>query len=246
MKAVILVAGVGQRLLPITDEIPKCLIKIGDQEIIFHIIDRLGNCRITEVIMVVGYKKELIKAVVGDSYKGMKITYIENDIYEKTNTLYSLWLTKDLVLGSDFLYLHGDTLFNIKILRNLIESGYENAVVVEDELEKLHKDSMHVITKGNRVLDIGKDIHQSLSCGTAVGLYKFGHEGSRILFDKIKKNIEVGNSQTYHSVAIRDMARESKFNFVSTNNLMWAEVDDATDLNYARTIIGKILEEERL
>ena len=91
-KAIILVAGRGQRLKPLTDKNPKCLIEINGKTILINTIDSLAENNLKEVILVVGYLKDKIKKTIGDNWKGMQITYFDNDLFQKTNNSYSLWL----------------------------------------------------------------------------------------------------------------------------------------------------------
>ena len=97
MKAIILAAGQNSRILNIASGLPKTLIKIGSNEILKIILNNLVDIKkINEVIIVVGYKKQLIKNRFRYSYKNLKIKYISNDEYKTTNSMYSLWLTKNL------------------------------------------------------------------------------------------------------------------------------------------------------
>ena len=120
MKAIILAAGQNSRILNIASGLPKTLIKIGNNEILKIILNNLVDIKkINEVIIVVGYKKQLIKNRFRYSYKNLKIKYISNDEYKTTNSMYSLWLTKKFI-KNEMLIINGDTIFSNNFLKNFI------------------------------------------------------------------------------------------------------------------------------
>lgn len=110
MKAIILAAGKSSRLYPITLERPKCLLEVGKQSIIERQIDMLNKQGIDDILVVVGYKKEVIRDAVGD-----KVRYAEYNDYEKTNNLFTLWSIKD-ELDDDFILLFSDVIIEENIL----------------------------------------------------------------------------------------------------------------------------------
>ncbi|MHA1293073.1 MAG: phosphocholine cytidylyltransferase family protein [Promethearchaeota archaeon] len=130
MQAIILAAGRGVRLSPITDKIPKCLVEINGIPFLINTLDALSTHKeINEVIIVIGYKKEMIKSLIGNSYKGLKIKYVENDIWDKTNNIYSLWMASDLI-KEDLILLEGDVFFEHKILDPIFNEKEKNIVLV--------------------------------------------------------------------------------------------------------------------
>jgi len=124
MQAIILAAGNGSRLRPVTDNIPKTMVKVCGRTIIRRTLNCLAEIkRIEEVIIVVGYKAEKIREHVGESYKGMKINYVLNKHYASTNNIYSLWLAKDYVTD-DVILLEGDVIFAKEMLVPLLDSNH--------------------------------------------------------------------------------------------------------------------------
>src|SRR5580698_3260661 len=108
MKAVILAAGIASRLRPLTDNTPKCLLKVGDKIILELTIDNIIANNIDDVIIVTGYLEEQIKNFVSVKYPHLNVAYIYNDIYSSTNNIYSLWLAKDSLLGDEMLLMDSD------------------------------------------------------------------------------------------------------------------------------------------
>ena len=130
IQAIILAAGNGNRLRPLTNNVPKVMIEVCGESIIKRALNNLAELnKIYEVIIVVGYKAEKIKEHIGMYYKGMKITYVLNKDYASTNNIYSLWLAKDQI-KTDIILLEGDIIFEKEMLNPLIDSNLSNLVLV--------------------------------------------------------------------------------------------------------------------
>jgi len=125
MKAVILAAGMGRRLRPLTNEIPKAFIDIGGYPIIYHSLDNLKIAGITSVVIVTGYKDSYFKEKLGNSYNGTDITYISNEKYATTGSMYSLSKTES-VIDDDILLLESDLIFEPRAISELLNSEFEN------------------------------------------------------------------------------------------------------------------------
>src|SRR5690554_5086347 len=97
MQAIILAAGFGSRLRPITENIPKSLVEINGTPLLLNTLNHLSKYPINEVIIVIGHLKEKIMKKIGHEYKNMRILYVENPIFDKTNNVYSLYLTKNYI-----------------------------------------------------------------------------------------------------------------------------------------------------
>jgi len=126
MQAIILAAGRGSRLRPLTDQVPKSLVEIDGKSFLTNDLDALAkHDEVKEVIIVLGYKKEMIKDRIGDEYKGLKITYVENDDWDTTNNIYSLWMAMDEV-QDDFILMEGDIFFEHGILDCVFDNRDRN------------------------------------------------------------------------------------------------------------------------
>jgi len=128
-KAVILAAGVGNRLRPFTDVRPKCLVPVNGEPILVNTLTHLANVGISEAVIVVGHLKEKIVEQVGFRFHGMDITYIESDCYSTTNNIFSLWLAREH-LNEDILLLEADVFFEQKLIDRLLGTNDENQAAV--------------------------------------------------------------------------------------------------------------------
>jgi len=130
--AVILAAGLGSRLKPLTDRMPKCLTEVHGTPILINALDALAANDIDETTLVIGYLGDRIRNAVGDSHDGMSIRYVESDVYESTNTSYSLWIAlKEWKTPGTVLIIEGDVFFERRIIDRLLGCPDENLVVLE-------------------------------------------------------------------------------------------------------------------
>ena len=131
MQALILAAGMGKRLGKHTADHTKCMVKVNGKTIIQHTLDSLKTVKdLSRVIIVIGYKGRKLKQFINKHYKDMKVVYINNPIYDKTNNIYSLWLAKDHLMKDDTLLLESDIVFEKKIIKNIVNNPNENLTVV--------------------------------------------------------------------------------------------------------------------
>ncbi|MDP3026557.1 MAG: phosphocholine cytidylyltransferase family protein [Nanoarchaeota archaeon] len=237
MKALLLVAGRGTRLGKYTEDNPKTLLKVGDKPILFHIVDRITANGIKEIVVIVGFQKEKIMDALKKEYPNINLTFVENKLYEKTNTLYSMFLAKDYLKDDDFVYFHGDVIFNKNILKNLLDEKYKNAAVVET-----HKESMEVFGFDNIVTRLSK---KKDALGKAIGIYKFNKEAAERLFNEAEKIILSGDLDAFQSEAINPTIVHHRMELLSTNNLSWFEIDEEKELLEAEGVLGDIIKEEK-
>lgn len=101
MQALILAAGMGKRLGELTQHNTKCMIKIHSVTIIERMLQQLTSFSIDRIILVIGYEGEKVRLLIGDSFNGTPIIYVENPIYDRTNNIYSLSLAKNYLLEGD-------------------------------------------------------------------------------------------------------------------------------------------------
>ena len=122
LKAIILAAGVGSRIRPLTDSCPKSLLMVAGKPILERMIGHIQACGITEVIFVLGYINDQIEEFVRVKFPDLNAHFILNDRFEETNTGYSLMLTKTAIGDARFVKFDADVVFDIEILRTLIAS----------------------------------------------------------------------------------------------------------------------------
>lgn len=231
MKALILASGIGKRLRPMTYKIPKSLIKIHDKTILDHQIDNLVGCKIRKIIITTGHFEDEIRVHVSRRYPKIKVSYVNNPKYNTTNYIYSLWLTRELI-DDDMILIHGDLLFEKRLLEGLIEDEHKNCVLVNKGVRAPEKDFKAIIENG-RVSRIGVEFSGD-NAFQSMPLYKFSKQDFLYWLEEIGKFIEMGNTKNY---------AEDVFNMISDKVILHPlyfkdrfcmEIDDINDLNAAR------------
>ena len=235
MQLVILAAGIGSRLKPITDEKPKCLVEVANKPILGHQIDLfIHNKNVEEILIVIGYKPDMVRSFIEVSYGGtQKITCIENKDFSTTNNMYSLFLTKKYVKGK-FLLINGDVILEPGIVKGFIPYPYEDSIAVD--VGNYFEESMKVIEEDGFIVDISKSISKKDALGCSIDFYKFSHHGAKVLFSKIEDIIFKRNQLTLWSeVALKEILNQKtlKVKPFDIEGKFWFEIDDHEDLKKA-------------
>ena len=242
MKAIMLAAGLGSRISELTNSVPKAMIKISNKYIFEIVIDKLIETGINDLIIVIGYKADLLKTEINKIYKNVnfKISYVRNEDYASTNTMYSLWLAKEK-LNCPFLFLHGDLIFNHKMLDNFVKSKYSNSILVDKRFPLDWDDAMKVISHNRKLKYMSKQITLNEMDGIAIGVYKFDLRGSKALFSVISNLINKKVYSSWVSEAINILSKKIDINIdYNDSNHPWTDVDNLNDLEMGLKIYKEI------
>jgi choline kinase len=233
MKALILDSGRGERLRPLTENKPKPLIKVGNKTLLDHQLNNLIECNIMDVIITTGPFDSKIKKHVENEHPYLNVSYVKNPKYHTTNYIYSMWLTKELI-DDDVILLHGDLLFDRKLLEKLINEKHANCVLVNRTVKPPEKDFKAVI-ENDRVIKIGVEFSGKNAFFSAP-LYKFSKSDFLYWLDEIEKFVKKGDLKIYS---------ESVFNQISNRIILrpsyftkefCMEIDTKEDLETARSL----------
>lgn len=235
MIAVILAAGMGQRLMPLTRDKPKTLLEINKTTIIERIVINCLNNQIKEYLVVVGHNKEKVAKECDRLAQKYDITFsvVENQDYKKTNTGVSTYLAVKKLKNKDFLIINGDNVFDGKIIENLLKS--KSTAMIIDNYKQLNQESFKISIEGSTIKDMGKQIDIESSSGEFIGISKVASADVE-LFGQILSKLTQEDPQQYYDIAYVKLSRKSKVDFVYTNGLKWTEIDDIDDFNYAKSV----------
>src|SRR5207248_6378337 len=172
MRGIILAAGKGSRLNGTIGDKPKCLLRVGNKTLIEREIDALHHVGIDDIAVVVGCQAESVRRVCGH-----RITYVENTRYAQTNSLYSLWLARPLLLDGSVV-MNCDVLFHPQLLDDLVTSPHEDALLISYADAPLGEEEMKVKVRRGRVVEISKTMVPDEADGENVGVVKFGAKGA--------------------------------------------------------------------
>jgi len=237
--AVILVAGIGSRLRPITDDRPKALVDLGGETILGRTVRLLASYGVRKVVLATGYREDAVRAAMHDA--PILVEYCRNPEFDRTQNSVSLALCRD-ALGTDaFFKLDGDVVFQRQVLERLDASSAELAVAV-DAGRMLDAEAMKVTLSGAgaaRIAAFGKGIELSQSAGESIGIERISNRFSTRLFAALTATIDGGETGLYYEdvysrlIAAGSLDAEA----VAVADLPWTEVDDFSDLERARELV---------
>jgi len=233
MQAVILAAGKGSRLGADLNGKPKCLLEVGERTLLEHQIQTLQSMDIRDICVVVGYQKEMIVERLSDEY-----TFITNTIYAETNSLYSLWLTREWITGS-FLLMNSDVIAHPDIYRELI--SYDGTALAYDPTSGDQDEHMKVSFDDGRLQAISKSMPTEQSIGENLGILKFDEQAARLLFHEADKIVVSGELKAWAPAAVDRIASQVLIYGIEVTNKPWAEIDFPEDLNYAQKHLANTL-----
>ena len=235
MKALILNSGIGKRLRPLTEDKPKALIEIGDRTLLDYQMDNLIGCGIRNIIITTGPFEDKMRRHVKKKYRDINVLYVNNPKYNTTNYIYSMWLTKKLI-NDDIILLHGDLLFDKKLLINLINEKHTNCVLVNRNIRPPEKDFKAVI-ENNRVVKIGVEFSgENAFCSAP--LYKFSKSDFLYWLDEIEKFIREGDIKSYAEDAFNKISDKIILRPLYFNEEFCMEIDTKEDFKIARAYSG--------
>lgn len=229
MKALILAAGTGKRLRPLTDSVPKPLIKIGTRTLLNYQLESLIKHGIEDVIITTGPFKEELEEHVRSNHR-IKAYFVHNPRYETTNYIYSLWLTKNLI-DSDLLLLHGDLLFDDVVMGKLL-GAKDSRVLVNREIKPSEKD-FNVLIEKDRITRIGVKLSgpNAYSCAPA---YRLTRLDFLCWLDKIDDFIKQGKVSCYAEDAFNQISDQIVLRPLYFEEFCM-EIDTPADLEKAKT-----------
>lgn len=240
MKAVILSAGQGKRLLPLTAENPKCLLNIEGQSIIEWQIRELAKCGIDRISVVAGYQFKKVKRLLDGRYDSRRMRVIYNPTYSWADNLFSCWVARHEI-GEDFVLLNGDTLFEVAVLERLLDAAVLPVTVMTHQKSYYDADDMKVSLDGGRLVNIGKKLPADSVDAESIGMILFREKGP-LMFRSALENAmrDPGAYKKWYLSVIARMAGSMPIGTVSANGLQWCEVDFPADLKPAQRVVQAI------
>ncbi|MDB4191712.1 phosphocholine cytidylyltransferase family protein [Gammaproteobacteria bacterium] len=241
MKAIILAAGVGSRIRPLTDNCPKSLLKINGKTILEMMLSHIKICGINEVIFVLGYLQDQIKDYVKTQFPDLIVHFITNEKYEVTNTGYSLMLTKDFVKNSTFIKFDADVVFDINILKTLIASEYGNCLCIDKNINLDAEEIKVIIKDDNRVVKASKTVNPLDAIGESIGIEKISGETAHTLFNNLELMMkdEQYHQEYYEAAYERLIEKDIPFYALDISGLRWTEIDTKEDFMLAGKIFSQ-------
>ena len=240
MQAIILSAGQGTRLSPLTADIPKCALRLGDRAVIEWQIDALRENGVNDIVVVAGYKAEKVKKMLDSRYGKKTIQVVFNPFFEVADNLASCWMVREKMAG-DFLLLNGDTLFEPALAEKLLQAPAQPVTLARDEKPHYDDDDMKLILEGDKLLSIGKKLPLEKVNGESIGMIRFLAEGAQLFRQTIEclMHDPASLKRWYLSVIDEIAANTGAVWTCSIQGLEWAEIDYPLDFKHAQAMVSK-------
>ena len=245
MQAIILAAGMGKRLGEYTKSNTKCMVPVNGTKLIDRSLMQLSRLNLSRVIIVVGFEGQNLMDYLGCEYNGLKIEYVINPIYDKTNNIYSLALAKDLMQEDDTLLLESDLIYEDGLLDLLLDNPFPNLALVA-KYETWMDGTMVCIDKEDNIVNFVtkaafnyQNVDQYYK---TVNIYKFSKEFSCTKYVPFLEaySKSVGNNEYYENVLrIISFLNSHDLKALPVGNLKWYEIDDKQDLDIAEALFAE-------
>lgn len=241
MKALIIGAGQGRRLLPLTEHEPKALLEVGGKSLLKWQVEALVDCGAREIVFLAGFNLPAVERSLeqlAGRWPDVKFRAVYNPFYGVADNLATCWMARAEMDG-DFLLLNSDTLFSVPVLQKLIESPGAPISLAVDHKAKYDDDDMKVELAAGRLLDIGKTLPSERVHGESIGMLYFRGEGAA----RFKAALEAAMlepaalKQWYLSV-IAALAGELTVQAVTISGHDWCEIDYPADVVMACKMVA--------
>lgn len=239
-NVIILNAGQGQRLLPLTQDSPKCLLDVGGRSMMAWQFEALSHFDLCRVTVVVGFGADKVeRSIAAMTPPSLDVSTVFNPDFDKADNLVSCWAARD-AMRQDFLLLNGDTLFQPAVLARLLASRAAPVTVTIDRKAVYDADDMKVQCDGNLLQRIGKHLPLDAADAEAIGILYCRGDGARYFREGLEaavSNPEPG-VRWYLSVVDR-LAARGLVEVASIQGLEWIEIDDQEDLRQAAQVVSR-------
>lgn len=250
MQAIILAAGMGKRLKDLTQNNTKCMVKVNGVRMIDRMLHQLDRLKLDKIVIVVGYEGKKLVDYISSLNIETQIEYVENEIYDRTNNIYSLALAKDWLLKDDTLLLESDIIFEDSVLTALVEDERETLALV-DKYESWMDGTVVKIDENDNIQAFvpGKnfvftDIPYYYK---TVNIYKFSRHFSKTHYVPFLEAYvkALGDNEYYEQVLrVITLLDDPEIKAKRLNGQLWYEIDDIQDLDIAESMFAKSDEEK--
>ena len=232
MRAVILAAGIGNRLGEAGRQQSKCLLRFGGETLLSRMVRDLAALDL-EPVLVVGFLAELVRAKVQVACPGVRVRFVHNPAYRAGNLL-SAWEAREHLVGP-VLLMDADVLYHPEILRRLVASPHANCFLLDRHFE-VGEEPTHVAVDGGRVTDFRRNIREPHEAvGESVGFFKLSAEAAADLVQTMGRLVARGDREASYDDALRDLLPRHRFGAEDVTGLPWIEIDFPEDVAAAAT-----------
>lgn len=237
-RAILLSAGQGRRLLPLTEDRPKCLLPVAGKTILEWQIDALWDAGIDEIGVVTGYRPDKVEALLDQHYAERRITTLFNPFFDVSDNLASCWMAREFMEG-DFILMNGDVVLDRYAIERVMSSPVAPVTLAIDRKSLYDDDDMKVQLQGLRVRHVSKTLLPGQVDAESIGLLYFREQGPRLFRSAVEKALRHPHSLRLWYLSVVDaLAGENLVQACPIAGLRWIELDFPADLAAAESLFG--------
>ena len=237
MRALILAAGAGTRLRHLTRQRPKCLVPIAGRALLDHQLQALHGVGIEDVVVVIGFEAEQVRRHCGD-----RATYVVNEQWATTNSIYSLYRVADWLESEQTLLFNCDILFDHRILRRLVDRR-GCAIVVDSQADRLAGEMNVRLDDNGVVRAIGKHLDPATTHAVSVQLAAFDAAGTRRVRAELERLVHDDVKDAFPTSSYGPLIDAGQMTAVEAGDLPWAEIDSVEDYEQASATVAPHLQD---
>lgn len=233
--ALLLAAGMGSRLSPLTDSTPKCLVEVNQIPILERLMRSLRSHGFKRLFVVTGHLSEVIEDYLGSHYADIEITYIHSPLYNTTNNIYSLWLAGK-VINEPFMLIESDLVFQPELLTPMLQP---DRVAISKMLPWMNGTTVTLDQKHQfEAFCLGTASRNDASHYKTVNIYNFSRKTWKLIWARLDQYISAGKVNGYYEVVFAEMVAEGTISLVPVffDPARWYEIDTLEDLRAAETM----------
>lgn len=237
-NAIILSAGQGKRLLPLTETRPKCMLSVAGRTILEWQVRTLLAAGIGKLFIITGFKSDLVEDHVKDRFGADldRINIIYNPFYGVSDNLASCWMARH-AMDDNFILLNGDTLFEPALLESALMSPEAPVTLTIDYKDRYDNDDMRVELQDAMVKSVGKTLPDEHTMAESIGMLYFRGEGPALFRERLDRQMKHGDGLRLWFLSVVDaLAGESLVRACNINGHRWCEIDFKRDLEKAGSV----------
>lgn len=240
VKAVILVAGIGSRLRPHTDDRPKCLVELAGEPILGRLLRQTAAAGCSEAVLVTGHMDEAIDAWIERQALPLPVSMVFNPEFATLGNAHSLLVAKDAVADGPFIKLDGDLVMSDGLLVRLLDTHWGSAILLDSTVELGDEEMKAEAGHDGRVVAMGKWLSPSMASGESIGAELIAGDDAQLLFRALKRVVhDEGQGGAYYEDVYHQLVQEGwELGAVDTGGLPWTEIDTPEDLALAAKLLG--------
>jgi L-glutamine-phosphate cytidylyltransferase len=240
VRVIILAAGQGKRLLPLTADVPKALLDIGGKTLVERQVEAFAENGLKDFVVITGYAADKMEAALAGiaTRLDVQIRTIFNPFYAVADNLASCWLARS-AMDTDFIQVNGDNVFRGDVVARLLANTTQDIAVAINRKDGFDADDMKVMLDGNRLTEVGKTLPVDTVDAEAIGFYMFRGKGVQAYVAELELAMrDPQGLKRWFPSAVGSLAKKTPIGTVDASGLRWSEVDFPVDLQQARALVS--------